>query len=200
VPRPIAWVSSVGADGQVNLAPFSFFNGICYNPPTLAFSVIDRNGEMKDTSRNIQEVPEFTVHIVSEAVAERMNVTCGDYGAHIDEFSEAGLTALPGAQVRTPHVAEAPVAMECRVMHHLRIGHDPGQTSHIIGEIVHWHIDDSVIDARDRIDPDALLAVGRMGGNQYSRIRERFEMERPQIAPEDPRSIQAWKARQGAAK
>lgn len=196
VPRPIAWVSSVSAAGQVNLAPFSYFNGVCPLPPTLAFTVGDREGEMKDTSRNIAEVGEFTVHIVSESVAERMNVTCGEYGAHIDEFVEAGLTAVPGTMVRTPRVAEALVAMECRLSHHLRVGEPPQQSSHILGEVLYWHIDDSVIDERHRILPDRLLAVGRLGGNEYSRIRDRFEMPRPQITADDPRSIEAYKARQ----
>jgi len=77
VPRPIAFVSSVGRNGVANIAPFSFFNGVCYHPPTIMFSVQDRNGELKDTSRNIEVNPEFIVHVVSEELAERMNVTAG---------------------------------------------------------------------------------------------------------------------------
>jgi flavin reductase (DIM6/NTAB) family NADH-FMN oxidoreductase RutF len=200
-PRPIAFVSTRSREGLVNLSPFSFFNAITGNPPILAFSVIDRGGEMKDTSRNISEHPEFVVHIVSEPIAEQMNVTCGDYGADIDEFREAGLTAVPGTAVDVPRVAEAMVAFECRLLHHLRLGRPPTQVSHIIGEVVHWHLDDRILEpgARNPIRLDVLRPVGRMGAVDYCRTGDRFSMERPVIAPEDPRSIAARKAALGAA-
>jgi flavin reductase (DIM6/NTAB) family NADH-FMN oxidoreductase RutF len=202
VPRPIAWVSSRSADGLVNLAPFSFFNGVCYNPPTLAFSVIDRGETMKDTARNISEHGEFIVHIVSEPVAERMNVTCGDYGTDIDEFREAGLTAVPGNEVQVPRVAEALAAFECRLAHHLRLGAKPPHTNHFLGEIVYWHLDDAILDetARNPIRPEVLQPIGRMGGVEYARTRDRFTMERPVVAPEDPRSIPSRNAARQAAK
>lgn len=201
VPRPIAWVATRGKAGNANLAPFSFFNGITWNPPALAFSCTDRGGGMKDTSRNIvHEHAEFIVHIVSEALAEQMNVTCGEYGAHVDEFVEAGLTAVRGTAVDVPRVAEAPVALECRLLHHVRLGEGHPEfpaCSHIIGEIVHWHIDDRVLtgDTRAPIDPDALLAVGRMGELNYTRTRDRFRLVRPQVPPEDPRSLDSFRAR-----
>jgi flavin reductase (DIM6/NTAB) family NADH-FMN oxidoreductase RutF len=200
LPRPIAFVATRSAAGEVNLSPFSFFNAITGHPPTLAFSVIDRGGEMKDTSRNISEHPEFIVHIVSEPIAEQMNVTCGDYGADIDEFREAGLTPVPGSLVDVPRVAEAMVAFECRLVHHLRIGKPPTQTSHIIGEVVYWHLDDRILEpgARNPIRIDVLRPVGRMGAVDYCRTTDRFTMERPVIAPEDPRSIPARKAARAA--
>lgn len=200
VPRPIAFVASRSAAGHVNLAPFSYFNGVSYNPPTVAFSVIDRGEEMKDTSRNISEHPEFIVHIVSAPIAEQMNVTCGDYGADIDEFVEAGLTALPGVVVDVPRVAEALVAFECRLAHFLRIGDSAPRASHILGEVVYWHIDDGLLDeaARNPIDAAALAAVGRMGGIDYARTTDRFSMVRPLIEPEDPRSIPSRKAASAA--
>ena len=194
VPRPIAFVSTRSKEGIANLSPFSFFNGVGYNPPTVAFSVIDRGGEMKDTSRNISEHPEFIVHIVSEGLVEKMNETCGDFGAHVDEFKEAGLTAVPGSLVDVPRVSEALVALECRLSHHLRIGTSAPVTSHILGEIVHWHIADELLNERSHINPEVLKAVGRMGGNDYTRTRDRFVIERPVIAPEDPRSIPSYKA------
>ncbi len=194
VPRPIAFVSTRGKEGAANLAPFSYFNAVTAYPPTLAFSVNDRPGGMKDTARNVGEHPEFIVHIVSEAIAERMNVTCGDYGAHIDEFREAGFTALPGTVVRVPRVKEALVALECRLSHHLRIGSKPPITSHILGEVLYWHLDDSILTDRGRVDPDRLQAVGRMGGMEYTRTHDRFTMERPVIKPEDPRSIPSYLA------
>ena len=194
VPRPIAFVATMGKDGVANLSPFSFFNGVTYNPPTLAFSVLDRGSEMKDTSRNISANPEFIVHIVSESISEKMNVTCGDYGAHVDEFVEAGFTAVPGTVVAVPRVAEAMVAMECRLMHHIRIGEGTPQTSHILGEVVYWHVDDRLLNERGTVDPDALHAVGRMGGMEYTRTMDRFVLERPVIPAEDPRSIAAYQA------
>lgn len=199
VPRPIAWVSTRSAAGAPNLAPFSFFNACGYNPPTLAITVIDRGTAMKDTSRNIGEHPEFIVHIVSEDMAERMNITCGEYGAHIDEFREAGLTPVPGTAVRVPRVKEALAAMECRLTHHIRLGAKPPYASHILGEIVYWHLDDRILAGKGRVDPDALRAIGRMGGSEYSRTRERFVMERPVVAESDPRSVAAWRAGQDAA-
>ncbi len=197
VPRPIGFVATRSAAGIANLAPFSFFNGVTPNPPTVAFSVLDRGGEMKDTSRNVGEHPEFIVHIVSHDLAEPMNVTCGEYGADVDEFSEAGLTAVPGTMVDVPRVAEALVAMECRLTHHLRLGRGAPGSSHILGEVVYWHIADSVLDLarRDPIDPAALDAIGRMGSIAYTTTRDRFTMERPVVAPEDPRSVASAKAR-----
>jgi len=192
VPRPIAFVATRSAAGQPNLAPFSFFNGVCSNPPTLAFSVIDRGTRMKDTSRNIGEHPEFVVHIVSESMAERMNVTCGDYGAHIDEFKEAGLTPVPGTVVDVPRVQEALVAMECRMTHQIRLGAKPPYASHFLGEILYWHLDDTLLLERGRIDPDVLKAIGRMADVEYTRTRDRFRMERPVIGEGDPRSVASY--------
>ena len=197
VPRPIGWVATLGADGVANLAPFFFFNGVANNPPTVAFSVIDRGQEMKDTSRNVGDVPEFVVHIVSEDLAEQMNQTCGDYGAHISEFEQAGLTPVPGTVVRVPRIKEAKVAMECRVSHNIRVG---PSCSHILGEVLFWHIDDSIIMERGRIDADKLRAVGRMGGLEYTRTQDRFAIDRPVIPDEDPRSVAAYRAQAIAAK
>jgi flavin reductase (DIM6/NTAB) family NADH-FMN oxidoreductase RutF len=200
VPRPIAWVATRSAAGAANLAPFSFFNACGYNPPTLAFTVIDRGNAMKDTSRNVGEHPEFIVHIVSESMAERMNLTCGEFGAHIDEFREAGLTPVPGTVVQVPRVREALVAMECRLTHHIRLGAKPPYASHILGEVLYWHLDDSIVIERGRIDPDVLQAVGRMGGTEYSRTLDRFALDRPVVPDADPRSVAAYRARQAAGK
>jgi flavin reductase (DIM6/NTAB) family NADH-FMN oxidoreductase RutF len=194
VPRPIGFISTRGADGVANLAPFSFFNGVSANPLTVAFTVGDRGEEMKDTSRNLTEHPEFVVHIVSEPIAEQMNTTCGDFGPHVDEFVESGLTAVRGTVVNVPRVAEALVAMECKVSHHLRIGDKPPKSSHILGEVLYWHIDDRVVNDQLHVDADALRAIGRMGGIEYTRTQDRLAIERPVVPEEDPRSIAAYKA------
>jgi flavin reductase (DIM6/NTAB) family NADH-FMN oxidoreductase RutF len=189
VPRPIAFVSTRSAAGLPNLAPFSFFNAVCTDPPTLAFSVIDRGSRMKDTSRNVGEHPNFIVHIVSEPIAKKMNLTSGEYGGHINEFVEAGFTAVPGSVVDVPRVKEALVAMECRMTHHLRIGAKPPYCSHILGEVLYWHLDDAILMERGRVDADVLKAVGRMGGSEYTRTGDRFAMERPVLTEQDPRSV-----------
>ena len=196
VPRPIAFISTRSASGDANLAPFSFFNAIGAYPPALAFSPNDRGTEMKDTLRNILEHPEFIVHVVSEPIADRMNVTCGEYGSDIDEFVEAGFTAVPGTAVDVPRVAEALAAFECKLYQHIRMGDTPPCNNHVIGEIVHFHLDERILDeaARNPIDADALAPVGRMGGIEYARTGDRFAIKRPVVPPEDPRSIPSRKA------
>lgn len=198
VPRPIGFIATSSASGLNNLAPFSFFNGVSANPPTVAFSIGDRGEEHKDTSRNLEENPELVIHIVSEPVAEQMNVTCGDYGAHVDEFAESGLTAVPSRVVEVPRVAEALVALECRVSHHLLIGDKPPRSHHFLAEILHWHIDDAVINERFHVDASTLRAIGRMGGTEYCRTQDRFAITRPVVTDDDPRSIASFQARQGS--
>ncbi len=109
VPRPIAWVSSVGEDDVPNLAPFSFFMGVCGDPPTIAFSSGRREGNKKDTVHNIEHTGDFVVNIVDDDLAEQMNLTAGDYPPEVDEFCLTGLTPVPGHKVHAPYVAEAPI-------------------------------------------------------------------------------------------
>jgi flavin reductase (DIM6/NTAB) family NADH-FMN oxidoreductase RutF len=185
VPRPIAWVSTVSADGVHNLAPFSFFMGVCNDPPTLAFSVGPRGGEagtgvtgMKDTARNIEATGEFVVNVVDDTLAEQMNLTSGDYPPEVDEFATAGLTATPSIKVRPPRILEAPISMECRMSQVLRIGRGPH--SLVLGEILHFHLRDDVYDrATGRIDMQCLKPVGRLAGHLYTHVHDLFEMKRP---------------------
>src|SRR5690349_8211016 len=115
-PRPIAWVSSISADGVTNLAPFSFFQGVCASPPTLLFSVANnRRGEKKDTIRNIEAVPEFVVNVVSYELREQMNRSSALLAYGESEFDFAGVTAAPSELVGPPRVAQAPVSFECRL-------------------------------------------------------------------------------------
>jgi flavin reductase (DIM6/NTAB) family NADH-FMN oxidoreductase RutF len=115
VPRPIAWVSTVGPDGVNNLAPFSFFMGVCQEPPTIAFSSGPRAKNRKDTVRNAEHTGDFVVNVVDDDLAEQMNLSSGDYPPELDEFALTGLTAAPGVRVRAPRVAQAPISLECRV-------------------------------------------------------------------------------------
>lgn len=181
VPRPIAFVSTVSRDGVRNLAPYSFFNGVCSNPPTILFStVIKKDGKHKDTLYNIEATKEFVVNMVSEDIAEQMNICSADYPPGVDEFMESRLTPIPSTIVKSPRVKESPMSMECKLNQIVRIGDGPGGGCVVIGEIVLFHINDALFD-NFRIDPDVLRAIGRMGGPMYTRTRDRFEMTRPAL-------------------
>jgi len=184
VPRPIALVSSLSSDGIPNLAPFSFFNAICSNPPCLCFSTAFRagTGTAKDTLRNIRETGQFVVNIVSEGMAERMNLTAGEYPPEVDEFVVSGLTAVPSDLVKPARVAESLVQMECKLQQIVIVSDRPSGAALVIGEVVRFHVDDGIVE-NFRIDPDKLLAIGRMGGNTYSRTRDRFDIARPGATP-----------------
>jgi flavin reductase (DIM6/NTAB) family NADH-FMN oxidoreductase RutF len=178
VPRPIAWVSSLSEDGIPNLAPFSFFMAVCNNPPTLAFSSGRREGNNKDTVRNIEYTQDFVVNLVDDGLAEKMNLTSGEYPPAVDEFALTGLTAAPSMQVKAPRVAEAPINMECRVVQILPVGRGPN--SLVLGEIVYFHIRDDLYNPTSgRVDMYNLHPVGRLAGELYSHVHDIFEMKRP---------------------
>ena len=190
-PRPIAWVSTISKDGIPNLAPFSFFNALCATPPLLAFCPGVRSQKsrqtlgsgVKDTLRNIREIGEFVVNVVTFPLAESMNLTSGEYEASVDEFEVAGLTMRPSQHVKPAHVAESPINFECKVFQILDFGTDTAGASLVIGEIVSVHLEKEVL-REGRIDGQLLDVVGRMGGAQYCRTTERFNMTRPEIKPQ----------------
>ena len=185
-PRPIAWVSSLSASGQPNLAPFSFFNCVCMDPPLLAFAPGLRpakkegrlDGVPKDTLRNVRETKEFVVNVVTYDLLQQMNITSGEYDSSVNEFELARLTPQPSKVVRPPRVRESPVSFECTLHQILDFSNAPTSSSLVIGRIVAIHIDDAHI-KEGRIDRDSLDLIGRMGGMQYSRTTERVELERP---------------------
>ena len=183
VPRPIALVSTVSHDGIRNLAPFSFFTGISSKPTMICFCPGPRpaGGARKDTLENISRTKEFVVNIVSEEIAEAMNLTAGEYPPDADEFAIAGLTAIPSDLVRPPRVAESHVNMECRLYLSIEFSELPGGGNLVIGEVLRFHVDDRIVE-NFKIDPDKLRAVGRMGGpTGYTRTRDRFDMIRPKV-------------------
>jgi len=178
VPRPIAFVSTVSPEGVYNLAPFSFFNAVCGDPPVICFSPVWRNPP-KDTLANIRASGEFVVNIVSEEFAEKMNLCSGEYPPDVDEFKMSGLTPVPSDLVRPPRVAESHVNMECKLLQLIEISAKPMGGNIVIGEVVRFHVDDAVIDGAYKIDADKLRAVGRMSGYDYARTRDRFALVRP---------------------
>ena len=178
VPRPIAWVSTIGADGVPNLAPFSFFMGVCNEPPTIAFSSGRREGAKKDTVRNLEHTGDFVVNVVDDGHAEAMNATSAEFAPDVDEFVAAGLGMAPGVRVRAPRLATAPISLECRTSQIVPVGHGPHSV--VFGEIVYFHVRDDLYDTRTgRIDMHRLRPVGRLAGNLYSHIHDIFEMKRP---------------------
>jgi flavin reductase (DIM6/NTAB) family NADH-FMN oxidoreductase RutF len=180
VPRPIGWVSTVSADGIGSLAPFSFFMAATGSPPTVVLSTSLREGEPKDTLRNVMDVPEFVLNVVSEDVGEAMNATSEEVPATMDELLVAGLTPAPSSRVRPVRVAGAPINMECRVERLMPVGDPTTGSTLIIGQVLAWHIRDDVFDAeRMRIRLDVMRAVGRLAGDGYWRTRDQFEMIRP---------------------
>ncbi len=187
-PRPIAWVSTISASGKINLAPFSFFNAVCVDPPLLAFAPGLRqpkqpqadHGEAKDTLRNIRETKEFVVNIVTYELAEAMNLTSGEYDESVNEFEVAKLTPAPSQIVRPPRVAESPVSFECKLHQILDFSPRPTSGSLVIGQIVSVHMNDAHI-KEGRLDRNSLDLIGRMGGIQYTRTTQRFEMVRPKV-------------------
>lgn len=182
VPRPIAWVSSIGAEGQVNLAPFSYFTIASSSPPMLLFCPQRKtDGTPKDTTRNIRQTGEFVIHIVSEALVEPMNQSSAPYAYGESEFERAGLHAVAGARVRAPRIADAPVAFECRLEQIVPLG-DPAAAEIIVGRVLLVHVRDDVY--RDGyVLLDALQPVARLAGDGYARVSDTFSLARPRLDP-----------------
>jgi len=179
VPRPIAFVSTVGDDGIFNLAPFSFFAPLCIKPPIVGFNVSSkRDGGRKDTIINIESTKEFVVNVVDEALAEPMNQSSDEYPSHIDEFREVGLTPETADLVKAPMVAESPVKMECRLLQILEFGEAPRKTSFVIGEVLRVHVKDELY-ADGEIKITTWKPVARLGAELYCPVSDIFEMKRP---------------------
>lgn len=184
VPRPIAFVSSLDANGVPNLAPFSFFTVASANPPIVCFCPMVRDtsnsnlAPTKDTLRNIIATHEFVVNIVSEEFAAQMNACSAELPTEVDEFQISGLTPLASELVAPPRVAESLVQMECRLQQIVHVSTEPYGGSLVLGRVLRFHVSESILN-NFKIDPDKLHAIGRMAGASYTRTRDRFDMERP---------------------
>ena len=180
-PRPIAFVSTVSKDGIYNLAPYSFFTGVGANPPVIGFSpVVNREGRIRDSRINAEETGQFVVNIVSEGIVYAMNETAVDVPSEVDEFQLSGLTPTASTLVSAPRVKEARVSMECQLIEVIEVSKKSLGGALILGEVLLFHIDDEIIDDFT-IDPDLLGTIGRMGGNGYTRTKERFDIARPSL-------------------
>ena len=184
VPRPIAFVSTLSKEGQNNIAPFSYFNGVCSNPPTIMFAPARRgwDGQEKDTLINIRDSEQFVVNIVSEGFAEQMVMCSTDFDSTVDEFEISGLTPQPSNKVSPPRLLESKISFECELNQIVEIGDGgPGGGFIVIGTVVLFHIDDDVYD-NGRILLDKLEPLGRLAGNWYTRPNDTLEIIR-QVKP-----------------
>ena len=181
-PRPIAWVSSIDLDGVLNLAPFSFFNAIADQPPTIVFAPNGPRpgGGAKDTLTNIDMTNEFVVNLCSWELRDAMNESSAHVDPAVDEFRLTGLTPAPSVHVKTPRVKEAPASLECRFITRMRLpSTNPKiENNMVIGEVVGTHIDDAIIDD-GMIDMAAYHPLARLGYMDYTAVDGTFEMLRP---------------------
>tara|TARA_B100000029_G_scaffold514216_1_gene616223 strand:+ start:1414 stop:2034 length:621 start_codon:yes stop_codon:yes gene_type:complete len=180
VPRPIAFVSTISKDGKNNIAPFSYFNGVCSKPPTIMFAPARRgwDGKEKDTLVNIRDNKQFVVNIVSENIVEQMVMCATDFDPTVDEFDISGLNAQTSKKVLPPRLKESKVSFECELNQIVEIGDkNPGSGFIVIGTIVLFHIDDSIYES-GHIRLDKLEPIGRLAGNWYTRPNDNFEIIR----------------------
>ncbi|MBN8199976.1 MULTISPECIES: flavin reductase family protein [Bacillaceae] len=185
LPRPIAFVTTMDVDGNVNAAPFSFFTAICADPMLICFSPMRKgmDGSKKDTLANIEATKEFVINIVSEDFTEKMNICAADYPAGTDELIAAGLTKEKSATVNPPRVKESKVHLECSLHQVLHFGEQPGSGSLVIGKVEHVHVAEGIYE-NGRINSEKLKPVGRMAGHIYTRpMTDIFEL----IRKTDPR-------------
>ena len=176
VPRPIGWTSTQATDGTLNLAPFSFFNAISSRPPMVVLGIGHKDGRSKDTARNILDTGEFVVNIVSRETAQAMNITSAGVDPEVDEFQLARLTPAPSTKVAPPRVEEAKVSLECKLVQRadLDIAYDI-----LLGDVVHYHIDEAILTDDGLVDAEALDPVARLGGSNYAGLGELFQLDRP---------------------
>ncbi|PGY07370.1 flavin reductase family protein [Bacillus sp. AFS031507] len=179
IPRPIAFVTTISNDGILNGAPFSYFNIVTANPPMISLAIQRPEGRQKDTARNIIEVKEFVVHIVDEQNVKKVNKTAAILPPDQSEIELANLTPIESIKISVPGVEEAKIRMECVLEHSVELGglESPG-CDLIIGKVVQFHIDNEIYE-KGRISPRGLSAVSRLAGNNYAKIGEIFEIERP---------------------
>jgi len=182
-PRPIAFASTIDAEGNVNLSPFSYFNVFSANPPILIFSPArsGRNNTTKHSHDNVKKVPEVVINMVNFAMVEQMSLSSTAYPKGVNEFVKSGFTPVESETVKPPRVKESPMQMECIVKDVVELGQTGGAGNLIICEIKRIHLDDSILDDQGKIDTQKLDPVGRMGGNFYVRAHGNalFEVEKP---------------------
>ncbi|MNI56816.1 Flavin reductase like domain protein [compost metagenome] len=179
IPRPIAFVTTVSDDGVLNGAPFSYFNIVSSNPPMISLSIQRKDGQSKDTARNIIDTKQFVVHIVDEDNVEKINTTAANLPPEQSEIELAQLTPKDSTIISVPGIEEAKIRMECILEHSMELGEGESKgCDFIIGRVVQFHIEGGIYE-KGRIDPKGLKAVSRLAGTGYAKIGELFSIERP---------------------
>lgn len=179
-PRPIAWVTTISANGIVNLAPFSFFNAFGANPPVVVFSpTLKRDGGKKDTLINVEASGEFVINGSTEKHADLINLSSKMLLPDESEIELTGLSTIKSDRVKPPRLAEVPFALECKVLQIIPIGYSAISANLVVGEIVTMHIEDAVLDEKGLPDPRKLKAIARLGGEFWCRTQDLFQLERP---------------------
>lgn len=185
VPRPIAWITTLSESGVVNLAPFSFFNGVTASPLVLSVSIAHRD-PVKDTLRNLRATREAVVHIAPPELLSAVHQSGGDYAATVSEVGELGLPTLASTAVRPPRLAQATVAFECRLLQEIPVGQPP--TALCLLEVIHLHVADAILAADGLPDPHRFAAPARLGNRSYLDGKGWTVVDQPvQVVPEDKR-------------
>jgi flavin reductase (DIM6/NTAB) family NADH-FMN oxidoreductase RutF len=181
-PRPIAFASTVDADGNPNLSPFSFFNVFSANPPILIFSPARRvrNNTTKHTLENVLITKEVVINVVNYDIVQQMSLSSTEYGDGVDEFVKSGLTKVKSDLIKPFRVKESPVQLECKVTEVISLGNEGGAGNLVICEVLKLHIDKTILDENGAIDQEKIDLVARMGGSYYTRANQGFfEIPKP---------------------
>ena len=181
-PRPIALVSSIDSNNNINLAPFSFYNAFGANPPIVGFSpaLSGRTGLPKDTLLNIKETEEFSISVVTSSIVDQVSLSSCEYDKKIDEFVKSGLTKKKLDFINSPGVKESPFIMECKLIKILELGGKPSSGNLILGEVLMFHIKEDILDDRGRVDLRKIDQVGRSGGPWYTEVKKSlFKINKP---------------------
>lgn len=180
IPRPIGWISSISEDRVPNLAPFSFFNAVGEDPPHVMFSTVRTGDKNKDTLNNVLATKQFVVNMATEQLVEAMNATSIELPPDGNEFEYAGLTPIPSVKVKPFRVKESPITFECELVHHYSLeDHKNGGATIMIGRIVMFHVDESVLLEDYKINMETYRPVARLAGSNYAKLGEIFSIKRP---------------------
>ncbi|MBO0928037.1 flavin reductase family protein [Staphylococcus sp. 30400_3112M30941] len=180
IPRPIAFVTTLNQDISVNAAPFSFFNIVNNHPPMIAIAVQRAGGKRKDTALDIERVGDFVVHITDEDNVQDINETAAPLVYGDSELSRTDLSLITSTAIKTPGIQEAKIRFECKLSQIILLGDELDGADLIIGEIVTYHIDDSIYEGDFKINPYELQAVSRLAGNDHAKLGRLFTIDRPE--------------------
>lgn len=180
VPRPVAWITTRSKDGVVNAAPFSSYNYVAHSPPMVAVNIGTREGELKDTARNIVDTGEFVINVATLDTMDLMHACSADYPAGASEPDELGIAMLASERVAAPRVAASPIQMECRLERAIPLGR--GLNTLYIGEVLLFHLANAVFDGR-YVDSAKMRPIARLGGPLYAELGERHHRAQLQTPP-----------------